>query len=255
LLPGPSLARPLVTLDRVLDVLDKPDRTAVQARLERWLHDQLTHHAPSLARLADMARDRDATPALRVIAGALEATGGMTPRVPLRAEVDALTPEERKRLRQAGVTIGALDLFAPALLKPGAARWRRVLLALRGTPPPEVAAGATVLPRGGPGAVLAAGFRPLAAQAVRLDLVERLARAAHDARAGRRAFIPDPALATSMGLQEPTIARLMAELGFRPAKQPDGQGGWAWRGRPPARGAAPSPEDPFAALTRWAAGG
>jgi hypothetical protein len=130
------------------------------------------------------------------------------------------------------VTIGAMDLFASALLKPGAARWRRVLLALRGTPPPEVAAGATVLPRGGPGAVLAAGFRPLAAQAVRLDLVERLARAPMTRARGRRAFIPDPGAGHLHGMQEPTIARLMAELGFRPAKQP---------GRPGRMGVAGPP--------------
>jgi ATP-dependent RNA helicase SUPV3L1/SUV3 len=254
LAPGPSLARPLLKRDRALDVLDKADRAAVQVRLERWLADQIRRHVPALARLADLARDRDVTPAVRVVAGALETSGGMTPRLPLREAVDALTPADRKRLRDAGVTIGAMDLFAAPLLKPGAARWRRLLMALQGEAPPEAPAGATVLPRGSPGAVLAAGFRPLAGQAVRLDLVERLARAAHDARAGRKPFVPDPALATSMGLQEPTIARLMAELGFRPARQTDGQGGWAWRGRPAARAPKP-PEDAFAALTRWAAGG
>ena len=250
LAPGPSLARPLVRLDRALDVLHKSDRAAVQARLDRWLSDQLARHAPALSRLAEIACDRDATSALRVVAGALEAGAGMTQRLPIRASVEALTPPERKRLRDVGVTIGALDLFAPALLKPGAARWRRLLLALRGETLAEAPAGATVLARGSAGATLAAGFRPLGAQAVRLDLVERLARAAHDARAGRKPFVPDRALATSMGLHEPTIARLMAELGFRPAK-PEG---WAWRGRPPARG-APPPVDAVAALRRWAAGG
>ena len=252
LLAGPSLARPRMALDRALDVLDKPARGAIEARLERWLADQLAAYVPALGRLADLARERDATPALRAVAGALEAAGGMTPRLPVRNQVEALTPPERKRLRQAGVTIGALDLFAPALLRPGAARWRRLLLSLRGDAPPDPPAGATVLARGVSGAVLAAGFRPLGAQAVRLDLVERLARAAHDARAGRKPFVFDAALATSMGLQEPTVARLMAELGFRPAK-PEG---WAWRGRPPARAAAsPRVGNAFAALTRWAAGG
>ncbi len=257
LTPGPSLARPRLKLDRALDVLDKPARAAIQARLERWLADRLAAHVPALVRLADLARDHDATPALRVVAGALEAAGGMTPRLPLRAALDALDAPERKRLRHAGVTIGALDLFAPALLKPGAAGWRRLLVSLRGDPPAAPPAGATVLPRGAPGATLAAGFRPLGAQAVRVDLVERLARAAHDARAGRKPFIPDPALATSMGLQDATIARLMAELGFRPAKPAAGEeGGWAWRGRPPARAAAPpSSDNAFAALSRWAAGG
>jgi ATP-dependent RNA helicase SUPV3L1/SUV3 len=107
-----------------------------------------------------------------------------------------------------------------------------------------------VLARGAPGAVPATGFRPLGAQAVRIDLVERLARAAHDARAGRKPFVPDRALATSIGLQAATLERLMGELGFRAVK-PEG---WAWRGRPPVRGPAP-PADAVAALQRWAAGG
>ncbi|WP_375391165.1 helicase-related protein [uncultured Sphingomonas sp.] len=257
LIAGPSLARPLVKLDPALGTLDKAARVAVQARLERWLAARLVAQVPALARLADLARDRDATSALRAIAGGVEAAGGMTPRQPLREALDALAPPERKRLRAAGVTIGALDLFAAALLRPAAGEWRRLLLALRGAAPPAPPPAATVLPRGSPGAVLAAGFRPLGAQAVRLDLVERLARAAHDARAGRRPFVPDAALATSMGLQPGTVARLMAELGFRPADPPEGQdSAWTWRGRPPARPAAPPPADnAFAALARWAGHG
>ena len=252
LAPGPSLARPLVKLDRSLDVLDRAARAAIQARLDGWLADRLAAHVPALPRLADLARDPGASPTLRVVAGALEAGGGLTPRLPLRASLDALEPVERRRLRLAGVTIGTLDLFVSALLKPRAAHWRRLLLALRGEAPPEPAVGATVLPRGAPGAVLAAGFRPLGAQAVRVDLVERLARAAHDARAGRKPFVPDVALATSMGLQEATIARLMGDLGFRPVK-PEG---WAWRGRAPVVPVAPPPAgDALIALTRWAAGG
>ena len=161
--------------------------------------------------------------------------------------VEALTQEDRRRLRVAGITLGALDLFDPRLLKPEPARWRRVLLGLRDAAPPEPPIGATVLPRGHAAATLAAGFRPLGVQTVRVDLVERIARAAHDARQGRKPFAPDPALATSMGLEPATFERLMAELGFRPA---GGEGGWVWRGRPPARPTMPTPSsaNAFASL-------
>jgi ATP-dependent RNA helicase SUPV3L1/SUV3 len=145
-----------------------------------------------------------------------------------------------------GVTIGTLDLFAPALLKPVAARWRRVLMHL-GDGPRE---GATVLARNAPGADLPHGFRPLGAQAVRVDLVERISRAAHDARTGRAPFSPDPALATSMGLQPDTLVRLMAQLGFRAAK-PDAEGRprWMWQGLTPnAKPKAPPRDNAFAAL-------
>jgi ATP-dependent RNA helicase SUPV3L1/SUV3 len=86
---------------------------------------------------------------------------------------------------------------------------------------------------------------------VRVDLVERIARAAHEAREGKAAFVPDPALATSMGLQPATIERLMVELGFRPAK-PEG---WTFHGRrAPRREQRPAPTGAFAALAGWGVG-
>jgi len=168
--------------------------------------------------------------------------------------VDALDTIARKRLRAAGVTIGALDLFDPRLLKPEPARWRRMLLAARGitisAPPP---AGPTVLPRQAPGAQLQHGYRPLGSQAVRVDLAERIARAVHDARDGHRPFAPDPALATSIGMTPDTLARLMAALGFRAARPEDGQPRWAWRGLTRAVQTAPPRDNAFAALAELGA--
>ena len=255
---GPSLARPSLKLDRALDVLAPPERNAVKARLERWLAEQLARHVPALPRLAALARDREVSAGLRVVAGALEAAGGVLPRRPLARDLDALAPPERKRLRDTGATVGALDLFAPALLKPAAARWRRLLLGLKGMTVPIPPAGATVLPRDNEEAVLVAGFRPLGAQAVRVDLVERIARAAHDARqagGGRKPFAPDPALAMSMGLEPATIARLMAELGFRHVAGTESR--WVWRGRPGPGAPTPvqRPDGAFAALAEWAGHG
>ncbi len=244
---GVSLARPRLVLDRDLDVLDRSGRDRVSARLENWLAASLHKRAPALAALDAIARDPAAGPALRTVTAALEAAGGLTQRLPLRGPLEALTQEDRRRIRVAGVTLGALDLFDPRLLKPEPARWRRILLGLRDAAPSEPPIGATVLPRGHAAATLAAGFRPLGVQAVRVDLVERIARAAHDARQGRKPFAPDPALATSMALEPATFERLMAELGFRPA---GGEGGWVWRGRPPARPTTPTPSsaNAFASL-------
>ena len=248
---GRSLARPAVTLDPALDCLDPALRRGAGERVQRWIEGAITAQLPGLAALAAMARDPAATSALRAVAGAIEAGGGLTQRLPVRSAVEALTPGDRQRLRKAGVTIGALDLFDPRLLKARTRGWRAALLAAAGQPilvtPPE---GATVLPRGLPGATLAGGFRPLGAQAVRVDLVERIARAAHDARQGRAPFAPDPALATSMGMEPGTVARLMTELGFRPL--PEGR--WAWRGRPPAKASAPQPGNAFAVLAELGLG-
>ena len=244
---GRSLGRPRLTPDAALGTLDPGMRAAVAARLDRWLADRLARQVPVLGTLAAVALDPAATPSLRVVAGSLEAAGGIAARLALRDAVEALGHDERKRLRHVGVTIGALDLFDARLLKPEAARWRRALMAAVGPAPATPAAGATVLPRGAPGAVPAAGFRPLGAQAVRIDLVERIARAAHDGRQGRAPFALDPALATSIGLEPGTLARLMAELGFQPVAGETPR--WAWRGRPRARAAAMAPPTgAFAAL-------
>ena len=244
--PGPNLALPRVQLDRAVAALDPAVRKPVQARLDVWLASQLTRHLPVFGKLDAVLRDAAAGGPLRAVAGALLEAGGLLPRRAVGVQVEALDAAARKRLGRIGVTIGTLDLFAPALLKPAAAQWRRVLMRLDDA----AREGVTVLPRGAPGADLAHGFRPLGQQAVRVDLVERIARAAHDARKGRAPFAPDPALATSIGLQPDTLARLMAQLGFRTAR-PDAEGRpqWMWQGLTPnAKPTAPPKDNAFAAL-------
>ncbi len=248
---GPNLAQPRVKLDRALDRLDPSDRKAVQARIDRWMAEQLTQHLPVFGKLDAATRDADASGPLRAMAAALLQSGGILPRRAAGQLVEALDPLARRELRRLGVTIGTLDLFAPALLKAGPTQWRRTLMGLTEAP----REGATVLLRGAPGADLTHGFRPLGQQAVRIDLVERIARTAHDSRmkgsqGGRAPFAPDSALATSIGLQPDTLSRLMAQLGFRTAK-PDDQGKprWMWQGLPALTKPKAAPRDnAFAAL-------
>ncbi|MFT2526211.1 hypothetical protein ACMWQA_27575, partial [Escherichia coli] len=70
----------MLKLDRDLDCLDKAQRGGVQTRLDQWLTAMLARHVPALVALATLARDPAATPALRVVAGELEAAGGLAPR-------------------------------------------------------------------------------------------------------------------------------------------------------------------------------
>lgn len=249
--PGPNIARPRIRLDRSLDVLEPQTKAAAQARVERWFADQIGRHLTVLGKLDEATRDPQAGSPLRALAAALLEAGGLLPRRAAATLVEALDTPARQRLRKIGVTIGTLDIFAPALLKPAAARWRRELMGLADAP----REGATVLPRGTPGADLPHGYRPLGAQAVRVDLVERIARAAHDSRAkenrgGRKPFTPDPALATSMGLTAETLARLMAQLGFRTARGVDGEPQrWIWQGLvAPPKPKAPPRDNAFAVL-------
>ncbi len=238
--PTGNPARPRVRVDRALDVLDVRDRAAVQARIERWFAERIAADLPALAALDALSREAAAGSRVRALATALVEAGGMMPRRAAGALVEGLGADERKRLRKAGVTIGTLDLFVATLLKPRAAAARRALLGLGGTP----REGASVLPRGAEGADLVHGFRPLGLQAVRIDLVERIALAAHDKRKGRTPLAPDPALAMSMGLTADTIARLMAQLGFQSVRTPGGEPQrWVWKGLTPLAKPKAAPRD------------
>jgi ATP-dependent RNA helicase SUPV3L1/SUV3 len=241
---GTTLDRPVVTIDRSLLVLGAPVQAQVRDRLGAWVQGEIARRVPTLAALAALSRDPAASGALRAVAAALTEVGGIAPRDGFDTMLTPLTGDERRRLRKAGVVIGTLDLFDARLFRPAAARWRAALLAARDRQPIEPLAptGVTVVPadRG------TWGYRRFAAQAVRVDLVERLARAAHDTRRGAAPFTPDPSLATSLGLKADTVARLMAMLGFRPTRPVDDVPHWRWQGG--AR--RPVPVRPVTAVAR-----
>ena len=158
--------------------------------------------------------------------------------------------------------LGTLDVYAPTLLKPEPTRWRLALFAaaedqeMPDLPVPGAVSMSTPHDAAATEAMARAGYRALGAQMLRVDLVERLARLAHDARSGRAPFSPDPGLATSLGLRGPSFSQLMLALGFRSARieAANGEGGnptegWVWKGKkPPRKGSAPRPGNAFGAL-------
>jgi ATP-dependent RNA helicase SUPV3L1/SUV3 len=225
---GRTLLTPQIRLDRGLDMLDDALRKAISARLSRWLATSIVRVLKPLERMAAAAADPATPPPLRALLVPLTEAGGVMPRASLDVALTALDKPGRHGARRLGLAIGALDLFHPQLLKPEAMRWRMALAAIRAndvmpSPPPP---GAAILA----GAALNTDFRTLGSQALRIDLVERIARAAHDARDGRRPFVPDPALAVSMGLGADALGRLMRLLGFEAHEQPQGLA-WRYRGR------------------------
>ena len=152
-----------------------------------------------------------------------------------------------RSLHRLKVRLGALDVFVPTLLKPGAQYLRAGLMAVRaGQPMPRLAPpGAATLdgsadPRG---AMLA--YRRFGATWLRIDLADRIAAHAHAARAAGKPEPIDPALVTSLGLDADALRKLMAEIGFVPAGP-----NWCWRGRRPDHTpvAPPRPGNAFAAL-------
>ncbi|WP_324805882.1 helicase-related protein [Sphingomonas sp. LY29] len=248
LAPGRSLLEPAVRTTRPLDRLSATRRAALRARLERWVEGQVTRQLPALRSLARAAADPAATPGVRALAAMLTDAGGTLPRRALTEQLAALDRVDRHALHRLKVRLGALDLFVPALLKPGAQSLRAALLSVRASQPmPRLpAAGAATLdgsadPRGA-----ALAYRRFGATWLRLDLADRLATHAHQARAIKGVDPIDRALVTSLGLDEETVRRLMAEVGFVPAGD-----AWKWRGQRHVRRREPVPARPgnaFAAL-------
>jgi ATP-dependent RNA helicase SUPV3L1/SUV3 len=99
--------------------------------------------------------------------------------------------------------------------------------------------------------VSARGFRAFGTRLVRIDLVERIARATHDMRSARAPFIPDPTLAVSFGIDAATLGLILVTLGFRDA----GDGQWTWGSRPRQRAERRPPRPgAFSALENWPIG-
>ena len=162
----------------------------------------------------------------------LTAAGGVMTRRELVTCIAALEQTDRQTLHKLGVRLGPLDVFQPALLKPAAQQWRAVLQSVRANqpmpalpPPGSATLGGEADARG---ASLA--YRRLGRQWLRIDLADRLASHAHKVRSAGGEEPVDVALATSVGLEEAGIAKLMEEVGFTRAGE-----AWRWRGRRPPR--------------------
>jgi ATP-dependent RNA helicase SUPV3L1/SUV3 len=241
---GKQLLVPEVQLDAGLAVLPQDVQQRVRERLSRWIGAQLERHVPVLVRMDAASRDAETPAAVRAVIAQLVDAGGVMARRSLDDALAAVPKEERAHLRKAGVVIGVLDLFHPGLIKPGAAQWRMVLQSLKlGKPlvalPP---AGAVLLPATGEGAwtdeigARVGGFRRLDDVYLRLDIAERLARAAHEAIAKGEPYLASNPMIVSMGLSEPAFLELMRQAGFRAvADAPEGSANWAFKGRPRPR--------------------
>jgi ATP-dependent RNA helicase SUPV3L1/SUV3 len=226
--PGRSLLEPALRTARALDQLSAPRRAELRSRLESWVDAQVDRHLKPLKTLAAAATDKASSPGVRALAAMLADAGGVLPRRALVGAIGTLEQADRQTLHRLRVRLGPLDVFVSPLLKPAAQQWRGALLAVRTnqTMPALAAAGAATLtgdadPRG---ASLA--YRRLGQEWLRIDLADRLASHAHKVRSAGGDEPLDAALATSVGLSEQGIARLMDEIGFTKAGE-----AWRWRGR------------------------
>ncbi|MEP3422577.1 MAG: helicase-related protein [Erythrobacter sp.] len=227
-------------LSRDVSVLPEAAKTQLEKELMEWLTKRLEPLVP-LQKLAEAARDPKAGSEARALLITLIDARGVISRE--KAGLEHLPKEMRPFLRRLGVTFGALDIFAAPLLKPGP---RRLLHAL-GLDTRLLQE--MMLPVLGESKTVPAGYRPAGGQLIRVDLAEKILRAAFDARAKattagskeRNArFRLNLALPISIGLEEENARRLLGSAGFRLQRArilaegtsgPPAPDSWTWRPR------------------------
>ena len=252
---GRDALHPRIDLDRALESVPTPERAQVVGRLAAWFEVARDKHLAALTRASRLTPLL--SPAARGLIVRLVEHMGCVVRETVSAQVEALTRADRKALLGAGVRLGVVHVFVADLLRPEPTRWRIALWsAAAGTgdlPPPPLAGRVTIDVEASapPGFYGVAGFWIVGGQAVRVDMVDRLARAMHGAREGRTPFVPDANWVASVGMSHDGFARLMRALGYRP-RLVDGTAAFAWGGLKPDRKAQVasevSPSNPFAAL-------
>jgi ATP-dependent RNA helicase SUPV3L1/SUV3 len=280
--PGKSLLDPQIILQAGASKLAELSRDKVVAKLQDWLQAQLAQLLRPLDQLAQLSKklpgQGGVSGAARGLAVQMIDQGGCVRREKLDSLIQDLTADDRKALRKAGLRLGMVHVFAPAALKPEAARWRLALWAIQSGTSHHVPAllwsGRTSIPldRTIPRDIYAvAGYWIVGQKAVRIDMVERLADAMREQGKARTAFVPDDQAISMVGLSREEFAGLMGALGYRQRKaetnaQGDAaapvQAAFIWKGRarpaqkPERQGTAKAPDtaSPFAALSQWKAG-
>jgi len=248
LAPGRSMLEPALRTARPLDRLSAQSRAALRSRLESWLDAQVEKHLRPLKRLATAATDPASSPGVRALAAMLTDAGGVLPRKAILGAIAHLEQPDRRAVHKLKVRLGPLDVYLVPLLKPVAQRWRAALLAVRSgqampkLPPADAATlGSEADPRG---ADLA--YRRLGRTWIRIDLADRLASHARQVRSAGGDNPVDFEFATSIGLDDDAIAKLMSDVGFARAGD-----AWRWRGRrPPRNDRRGAPSHAFAELEK-----
>ena len=233
-----SVLSPVIKLERGLETIPQAERATLLHCLEGWMSRHMIV-LRALSKLEMASREEWPGPELRALLIKLIENGGIIARE--GSGVQDIERPLRARLHRLGIVVGALDIYAPPVLRPAAqALWQELAL-LRGDavrPVPD--ATPTVIPDS---RHLPSGYRRLCAQALRVDIAERLLSKAHETRvaSGRLPFVMGDAMAISIGITAASFTQLLRLAGFhkRPARAlrdgefgPPAPHGWLWLVKP-----------------------
>ena len=216
---GKNLLQPEIKFDRSIKDMAPEASQKVIDRVKRWVDAMKDKHLQGLVKIDALANEPETPAAVRALFAQIVDAGGILSRREIDQAVRALDNDMRGHARRAGLVFGALDIFHHALMKPGAVLWRTALFAAYDAKPmiEQAPDNAVHLKQGTFAAADHAarlGFRKIGDEYVRVDMVERLVKQAHEARQQGEIFAIDPALATSLGLSNDCHEALLALAGF-----------------------------------------
>ncbi len=205
------------------DLLNGPQRERLRQRLILWRDAEIPRRLPALDRLAQMPL----TGAAQGLAYQLTQGLGLIATGEARAQIDALTADDRKALARAGVRLGRFHVFIArahnaAQLTLRARLWATISGWTAELPLPAKGRVSMVVDAQLPATYYATiGYPVFGPRAVRADIVERLAAQARRLAAGGP-FAIGAGLASLAGCPPQALALVLAEMGFQPLENESG---------------------------------
>ncbi len=207
-------------------VLQGDSLNMVQAKVDRWLEAHIVEVlAPlfALQEAANGAKDEEGNDRIggmaRGIAFQMVEKLGTIPRRLIAKDFKGVDSTGRFQLKKLGVWLGATSLYIPALLKPAPAQLRLLLWALHNEQdrlpdiPPAGLCTIKVDKKASRVFYEVSGYRVVGDNAVRLDMLERLANAAREVSM-KGPFPMDPDLMSLVGTSGDDFIEIMRYLGY-----------------------------------------
>ncbi|WP_417316820.1 helicase-related protein [Emcibacter sp.] len=222
---GPDVLSPKVSVIPT-PVLQGDSLTLVQQAADRWLRSHVEEVLAPLFVLkeaVDGATDDEGNPVIdglaRGIAFQMVEKLGTIPRRLIARDFRQVDRDGRFRIKKLGVWLGAASLYIPAVLKPAPAQLRLFLWALfndmDSLPEMPPAGLCTIkIDQNAPRTFYeVSGYRVTGKNAVRLDMLERLANAAREVSM-KGPFLPNPDLMSLVGVSGEDFEEIMKYLGY-----------------------------------------